>query len=215
MHLLSAKTKAPHLVEDLVGGLRPSEGLALLVVCLDVREDGLAQLRHARVRSPLQGLLGEQSEEALHEVQPRRVRRREVQMEARMTEQTSDARPALCGPRGCPTPRGPRARARRSRRSRGGTPRNPARDAAACSAPGLRRWRRSAPQRGRASRCECSCASAVRAARDPSARSVARAAAPGSAISRRRRTPRHWSADSCTARRRPALCRRAADRARS
>ena len=43
MHLLSAKTKSSDLVEDLVGGLRPREGLALRVVCLD--EDVIATLR--------------------------------------------------------------------------------------------------------------------------------------------------------------------------
>jgi hypothetical protein len=68
MHLLSAKTKSSDLVEDLVGGLRPREGLALRVVRLDVREDGLAQLRHAGMRSPSQCLLGEHAEEPLHEI---------------------------------------------------------------------------------------------------------------------------------------------------
>ena len=87
MHLLSAKTESSDLVENLVGGLRPREGLALRVVCRDVREDGLAQLGHAGMRSPAQCLLGEHAEESLHEIEPRRVRGREVQMEARMPEQ--------------------------------------------------------------------------------------------------------------------------------
>jgi hypothetical protein len=46
MHLLSPKTKSSDLVEDLVSGLRPREVLAPRVVCLDVCEEGLAQLRH-------------------------------------------------------------------------------------------------------------------------------------------------------------------------
>ena len=87
MHLLSAKTEPPHLVEDLVGGLGPFERLALLIVRVDVREDGRAQFRDARVGSAPQSLLGEQAKEALHEVQPRCIRGREVKVEARMPEQ--------------------------------------------------------------------------------------------------------------------------------
>ena len=37
MHLLSTEPKSPDLVQDLVGGLRPLEGFALRVVCLDVK----------------------------------------------------------------------------------------------------------------------------------------------------------------------------------
>ena len=87
MHLLSAKTKSSDLVEDLVGGLRPREGLALRVVCLDVCEDGFAQLRHAGMRSPSQGLFGEHSEEPLHEIEPRRVGGCEMKVDAGMAQQ--------------------------------------------------------------------------------------------------------------------------------
>lgn len=87
MHLLGAETEAPHLVEDLVGGLGPLEGLALVVVDLDVSEDRFAQLREARVRAALERLVGEYAEEALDEVQPRRIRRSEVELEPRVWSQ--------------------------------------------------------------------------------------------------------------------------------
>jgi len=57
-------------LEDLVGGFGPFEGLAGFVVRLDVGEDGLAESGNAGVRAPLEGVLGEQSEEALDEVEP-------------------------------------------------------------------------------------------------------------------------------------------------
>ena len=87
MHLLSAKTKSPDLVEDLVGGLRPREGLALRVVGLDVCEDRLAQMRHAGMRSSSQRLLSEHSEEPLHEIEPRRVGGCEMKVDAGMAQQ--------------------------------------------------------------------------------------------------------------------------------
>ena len=68
MYLLRAEAKAPHLVEDLVGGLGPSKGLVALVMRVDVREDGLAELRDARVGSALEGLLRQQPKESFHQV---------------------------------------------------------------------------------------------------------------------------------------------------
>jgi len=94
MHLLSPQTKAPHLVEDLVGGLRPREWPALVVVRGDVGEDRFSQGGHAGMRSAPQGFLGEHPEEPFDEVEPRRVGRREMQMEARVTQQ-----PAMHGGR--------------------------------------------------------------------------------------------------------------------
>ena len=70
MDLLCAEAEAPHLLEDLIGGLRPFEGLALLIVDLDVVEDRLAKLRDAGMRAALEGLLGQQAEEPLDQVQP-------------------------------------------------------------------------------------------------------------------------------------------------
>ena len=79
MEHLGAQAEAAHLVEDLVGGLGPPERLAVLVVGLDVGVDGLAELGNAGVGATLERLLGEQSKEALHKVQPRRVGRGEVE----------------------------------------------------------------------------------------------------------------------------------------
>ena len=56
MHLLNANAESAHAVEDLVGSLHPSERCAAVVVRVDVREDGGAQLRNARVRSTLERL---------------------------------------------------------------------------------------------------------------------------------------------------------------
>ena len=53
MHLLSAKAKSSDLVEDLVGGFRPREGLALRVVCLDVCEELLREARAIAAWEPL------------------------------------------------------------------------------------------------------------------------------------------------------------------
>ena len=68
MDLLQAKSEAAHAVEDLVRGLNPFERCAAFVVRVDVREDGRAQLRNARVRSALERLLGQQPEEAFHQL---------------------------------------------------------------------------------------------------------------------------------------------------
>src|SRR6267154_4031416 len=87
MYLLRAEAEASHFVENLIGGLRPPKRLAVLVVRVDVAEDRLPQLRDARVRAALEGLLGEQPKESLHQIQPRRVRRREMKLDARMPEQ--------------------------------------------------------------------------------------------------------------------------------
>jgi hypothetical protein len=78
MDLLHAKTESSHAVEDLIRGLDPFEGRVALVVGVDVRQDGRAQLRNARVRSAFQRLLGKQAEEALHEIEPRGVGWREM-----------------------------------------------------------------------------------------------------------------------------------------
>src|SRR5260221_9963024 len=87
MYLLRAEAEAPHFVENLIRGLRPPKRLAVLVVRVDVAEDCLPQLREARVRASLERFLGEQPKESLHQIQPRRVRRREMKMDARMPEQ--------------------------------------------------------------------------------------------------------------------------------
>src|SRR5713226_6302791 len=87
MYLLCAEAEAPHFVENLIGGLRPPKRLAVLVVRVDVAEDRLPQLRDARVRASFEGFFGEQPKEALHQIEPRRVGRREMKMDAWMPEQ--------------------------------------------------------------------------------------------------------------------------------
>lgn len=69
MHLLRADAEPPHLLEDLVGGLRPLKRLPLFVVGVDVLENRVAELRHTR-RAPLQGVRRQQAEEAFDQVQP-------------------------------------------------------------------------------------------------------------------------------------------------
>ena len=54
------------LSEDLIGGLRPLERLAVLVVRGDLREDRLSQLGNARVGAALQRLLGQHAKESFH-----------------------------------------------------------------------------------------------------------------------------------------------------
>ena len=67
--------------EDLVRTLGPHEGLGLFVADVDEFPDGAFELAHTAVRAP-PNLFGRQfSEPAFHEVQPRTVRRREVDVE--------------------------------------------------------------------------------------------------------------------------------------
>src|SRR5260370_16368411 len=87
MSLLRSLAEALHLGEDLVGGLGPHERLADLIVYFDVLDDCLPELWHRSMRSALKRLLCKQAEEALHEVEPGRVRRREMKDEARMAQQ--------------------------------------------------------------------------------------------------------------------------------
>lgn len=87
VRLLRAETESAHLSEDLVSGLGPLEGLSLLIVGVDVGGDRSTKLRNTGVRSSPKGLLGEQAEEALNEIEPRRVCRREVQLETRVSSQ--------------------------------------------------------------------------------------------------------------------------------
>ena len=86
MHLLHAKAESPQTVENLVGGFHPSERCAAVVMRVHVGEDGRTQLRKARVRSAFERLLGEEPEEAFHQVEPRRVGRREMKPDSRMAQ---------------------------------------------------------------------------------------------------------------------------------
>ena len=84
--------------EDLVGGFRPHERLGFVVVSIEIVLYRIAELRHARVRAPPQGVFGEQSKEALSEVEPRGVCGREVKVEPRsLGEPTFDRRRLVRG----------------------------------------------------------------------------------------------------------------------
>ena len=80
-------------IEDIVRALCPDEGTCFLVVDFDIVHDGSSELRDAGVRPSTEGLLGQQREESLHEVEPGGVRRREVQNESTiLLQETLDGR---------------------------------------------------------------------------------------------------------------------------
>src|SRR3972149_5742722 len=74
-------------VENLVGSLAPHEWLALLVVRLDVLQDGTPQLWNAGVGAAFECVLRQEAEETLHKIEPGRVGRGEVEVEARVASQ--------------------------------------------------------------------------------------------------------------------------------
>src|ERR1035437_501436 len=81
----SALTKPRQVGQDLVGGLGPDERLRVLVVDVEVAEDGRLELGGAAMRAAADLLLGEEREEALDEVDPGRSGRCEVEMVARVS----------------------------------------------------------------------------------------------------------------------------------
>jgi hypothetical protein len=87
IHLLHSEPEAAHLVENLVGGLDPLKGRTAFIVCLDVGQDRRPELGNAGVRPAFESLLREQPKEALHQVEPRRVGGREMEVDARMPQQ--------------------------------------------------------------------------------------------------------------------------------
>src|SRR5581483_7051718 len=80
-------TKSRHGREDLVGRLRPDEGLRVGVGELDVPQDGSFQFPRAAVHTAAQLLVRQGREPALYEIDPRTARRREVDVEARVPSQ--------------------------------------------------------------------------------------------------------------------------------
>ena len=86
MRFLRADAEAAHLLENLVSCFGPLERFASFVVSVDVVADRLAKLRNARVRAALKRVSAQQPEETLDEVQPRGVRRREVENKAWVTK---------------------------------------------------------------------------------------------------------------------------------
>src|ERR1700712_5427946 len=89
MRLQGACSKSCDRGEDLIRGFHPAEWLGLRIVRINVRRDGPAQHLWTRVRSAAEGVLGEKPKEPLDLVEPRAMRRSEVQVEARMTLQPS------------------------------------------------------------------------------------------------------------------------------
>ena len=84
MHLKRARPKAAELVENLVSGLGPPKRLRVVIMRGDVGQDGVSQLRHARVRPALERAFGEYRKEPLHQSEPRAIRRREVELKPGM-----------------------------------------------------------------------------------------------------------------------------------
>src|SRR5712692_11362721 len=80
-------TKSSHTGQDLVGGLRPHEGLWGRIAEGDVGENGGLKGARAPVRPALDLFVGEQGEPAFDEIQPGTTGRGEVQMEPRPTRQ--------------------------------------------------------------------------------------------------------------------------------
>ena len=68
--------------QDFVSGLGPYEGLGVFVGDVQVAVDGSLQFGAALMHAPAQLLFGEQTEPALHQVQPRGAGGREMNMEA-------------------------------------------------------------------------------------------------------------------------------------
>ncbi len=85
----------------MVSGLGPDEGFGRTVVEFEVLADGVLQFAGAAMDAAAQLFFGEACEPAFHQVEPRGAGRREVQMEARMTQQpTLDGR-GFVGWRNC------------------------------------------------------------------------------------------------------------------
>ena len=78
----STLAKAGHAGQDFVSGLGPYEGLGVFVGNVQVAVDGSLQFGAALMHAPAQLLFGEQTEPALHQVQPGGAGGREMNMEA-------------------------------------------------------------------------------------------------------------------------------------
>jgi hypothetical protein len=61
-------TEASHAVEDLVGCLRPQEGLGVPIRDLDVLPDGRLEFAGAAMHVPAQLLVGKRGERAFDEI---------------------------------------------------------------------------------------------------------------------------------------------------
>jgi len=90
--------KARDAGEDLVSGLGPHEGRRLRMVRGNEFSNRGLQLRHAAMHTATALFVGELSEPPLHEVQPRPVRRREVDVKTRALGEPIPNQGVLCVP---------------------------------------------------------------------------------------------------------------------
>ena len=80
-------TKSFNLFQYRIGSGRPDERLGVSIGVLDEMVDLPDQVFHASECPPTDGLLGDDIEPYLHLVQPGRIRRREMNLKARMNGQ--------------------------------------------------------------------------------------------------------------------------------
>src|SRR5215467_4466060 len=92
-------TESADAGKDLVGGLRPHEGFGMAVRQADVGPDRLLELPRAAMHRTPQLFVGEGRKPALHEIDPGRAGRSEMQMDARMAEQPAVDQWGLVGAR--------------------------------------------------------------------------------------------------------------------
>src|SRR3984893_12485761 len=85
MRSQSTGSEPSNAVENRIGTLSPHKGFGLLVVHLDELQDSSFQFTHAVVRTSFDLALGQQSEPALHLIQPGSMRGSRVQMVPRMS----------------------------------------------------------------------------------------------------------------------------------
>ncbi len=69
-------------LQNLVRASGPNEGLGILVVHLDVLADGCFQFFHTSENTPSNALIGDLGKPAFHQVDPRAVGGREMEMKS-------------------------------------------------------------------------------------------------------------------------------------
>src|ERR687888_659149 len=91
-------TKSLELAKDRIGGGGPQEGASLTIIVLHELVDLGDELRHAGERAATDGALGDERKPALNLIEPGRIRRREVEMIARMPRDPATDRDVLVRP---------------------------------------------------------------------------------------------------------------------
>ena len=108
MDLVGPLPKTPDRLEDVASGLGPLERAAVFIVRLDILVDGGTPRRDTREGPALERVRRQPPEEAFHQVEPRGVGRREVELKARVSQEPSLDRRSLVGRRDCRGSRGRR-----------------------------------------------------------------------------------------------------------